>query len=135
MSNPPFNLSSCKLHQISYSQPMPRLMTDEGSAYPTVVAYFGWNHVLDRYHFHEQISTSWEGLDNAEKFRQDIIDILDSCTERQYIERMSEAQTNYTTRKAKISWTKSRCMTTNSCMLLRQTASLLGTFPRVKRKV
>ena len=80
---------------------MARLMTDEGSAYPTVVAYFQWDHVLDRYHFQEQISTSWEGLKNPDLFRHDIIDILDSCTESQYRDRMSSAKTNYITPKAR----------------------------------
>ena len=80
---------------------MARLMTDEGSAYPTVVAYFGWDHVFDRYHFQEQITSSWEGVDNPEQFRQDIIDILDSCTESQYNDRMSRAKIHYTTKKAR----------------------------------
>ena len=38
------------------------LMTDEGSAYLTVTAYFGWNHVLDRYHFKNQIKSSWQNI-------------------------------------------------------------------------
>ena len=81
-------------------QSMPRLMTDEGSAYPTVVTYFGWAHVLDRYHFNKQITSSWEDLDEPHIFRDDIIEILDSCTERQYRELMSAAKKKYTTQKA-----------------------------------
>ena len=129
------NLSSCNLHKFLSSQLMPILMIDEGSAYRTVVTYFGWNHALDRYHFNEQITGSWEGLENREKFRQDIINILDSCTKRQYRERMSEAKKITQLERQNISWTKSRCMTTNLCILLLQMASLLGTFPQVERKV
>ena len=76
-------------------------MTDEGSAYPTVVSYFGWTHVLDRYHFTKQMTSSWVNLDDPSQFRDDIIEILDSCTVRQYTERMSAAKTKYTTPKAK----------------------------------
>ena len=131
----PSNLPSCNLHQISSSQPIPRLMTDEGSAYPIVVTYFGWNHLLERCHFNEQITSSWEGLEKPDIFRKDILLILDSCTETQYTDACQKRKQNTQLERQKIYWKKSRYMTTNSCMLLRQTASLLGTFPLVERKV
>ena len=77
------------------------LMTDEGSDYPTVAAYFGWNRVLDRHHFTKQISSNWQNLDNPSQFRQDIIDILDECTVKRYTKLMAAARTKYTTRNAK----------------------------------
>ena len=79
---------------------MTRLMTDEGSAYPTVATYFGWEHILDQYHFNKKITLIWADLDKPHLFREDILDILDSCTERQYTERMLVAKKKYTTPKA-----------------------------------
>ena len=76
-------------------------MTDEGSAYPTVTAYCGWNHVLDRYHFTKKISLSWQNLDDPSQFRQNIIDILDACTVTRYTKFMAAARTKYTHAKCK----------------------------------
>ena len=124
------NLSSCNLHKFLSSQLMPILMIDEGSAYRTVVTYFGWNHVLDRYHFNEQISGGWEGLKNSAKFRQNIIHILISCTERQYTERMSEAKKTTQLERPKIFFYQDVRLQACLCFHVRRL-----TFPLVERKI
>ena len=77
------------------------LLTDEGSAFPSVVEFFDWNHILDRHHFTQQIKSSWANLKKPEEFREDVIAILDACTVQLYKELMSAARTKYTTPKAR----------------------------------
>ena len=46
------------------------LLTDEGSAFPSVVEFFDWNHILDRHHFTQQIKSSWANLKNLTNSRR-----------------------------------------------------------------
>jgi hypothetical protein len=55
----------------------PAFMTDEGPSFPLVAESAGWNHLLDRKHFTQQIMSSWAGLQDLQQFKSDVHSLLD----------------------------------------------------------
>ena len=71
-------------------------MTDEGSGFPSVAKEFGWRQIFNRYHFTDQIESSWVGLPNPCEFRKDVHAILDAPSASIFEELISSALSKYT---------------------------------------
>jgi hypothetical protein len=78
----------------------PAFMTDEGPSFPLVAESAGWNHLLDRKHFTQQIMSSWAGLQDPQQFKSDVHSLLDLANADLFESELALCLDEYRTDKA-----------------------------------
>ena len=60
------------------------LMTDEDASFPLVCEVMGWRHILDRKHFTDQITSTWQNVNDPKEYYKWNVTVLDAPTVEQY---------------------------------------------------
>jgi len=76
------------------------LMADEGASFPLVCEVMGWCHILDRKHFTDQITSTWQNAHDPKEYRNSIVSILNAPTVKKYNILMQKCKQQFSTPKA-----------------------------------
>ena len=77
------------------------LLSDQGPALKLTADHFGWNQVNDRKHITTDIPLYWGGLDNPDKYKDDIHRILDTAFPTELDTLIKEALSEHSKTKAR----------------------------------
>ena len=76
--------------EVPQKEDEPTLISDEGPSIQLMAEHFGWNQIFDRKHVTTKIVLNWGGLDNPDKFRDDVHQILNE-TDQEEVSLLIEA--------------------------------------------